>query len=77
MADPATPLSELMQENIVKVDVEKIRIGTGFFNQIFGVPLRLDEAHMLGIISMKDALKRFSRNEGRVEGEPPYFALLR
>ena len=60
MADPATPLSELMQENIVKVDVEENikNVARVFFKYNFTVVPVVDESnHLLGIISMKDALE--------------------
>lgn len=72
MADPATPLSELMQENIVKVDVEEnIKdVARVFFKYNFtAVPVVDESNHMLGIISMKDALEAvFPEMKEEVEG---------
>jgi CBS domain-containing protein/sporulation protein YlmC with PRC-barrel domain len=72
MADPATPLSELMQENIVKVDVEEnIKdVARVFFKYNFtAVPVVDESNHMLGIISMKDALEAvFPEMKEDVEG---------
>jgi CBS domain-containing protein/sporulation protein YlmC with PRC-barrel domain len=72
MADPATPLSELMQENIVKVDVEENikNVARVFFKYNFtAVPVVDESNHMLGIISMKDALEAvFPEMKEEVEG---------
>ena len=72
MADPATPLSELMQENIVKVDVEENikNVARVFFKYNFtAVPVVDESNHMLGIISIKDALEAvFPEMKEDVEG---------
>jgi magnesium transporter len=60
MAQPATPLLELMRENIVKVDVEENvkNVARVFFKYNFSVVPVVDDANrLLGIISMKDALE--------------------
>lgn len=71
-ADAATPLSDLMHENIVKVDVEEnIKdVARVFFKYNFtAVPVVDDGNHMLGIISMKDALEAvFPEMKEEIEG---------
>jgi CBS domain-containing protein len=60
MAQPATPLAEIMHENVVKVDVEENikNVARVFFKYNFSVvPVVDDQNHLLGIISMKDALE--------------------
>ena len=72
VADPAMPLSELMHENIVKVDVEENikNVARVFFKYNFtAVPVVDENNHMLGIISMKDALEAvFPEMKEEVEG---------
>jgi Mg/Co/Ni transporter MgtE (contains CBS domain) len=72
MAHPTTPLSELMHENIVKVDVEENikNVARVFFKYNFtAVPVVDETNHMLGIISMKDALEAvFPEMKEEVEG---------
>lgn len=72
MAQPATPLLELMHENIVKVDVEENvkNVARVFFKYDFSVvPVVDDTNRLLGIISMKDALEAiFPEMKEDVEG---------
>jgi len=60
LADPDTALADLMHENVVRVDVEENvkNVARVFFKYNFTVVPVVDEHnHVLGIISMKDALE--------------------
>jgi len=60
LADPDAALSEFMHENVVRVNVEENvkNVARVFFKYNFSaVPVVDDRNHMLGIISMKDALE--------------------
>ncbi len=60
LADADVTLAEIMHENVVKVDVEENvkNVARVFFKYNFtAVPVVDDHNHLLGIISMKDALE--------------------
>jgi CBS domain-containing protein len=60
LADPGVKLADIMHENIVKVDVEENikNVARVFFKYNFTVVPVIDaNNHLLGIISMKDALE--------------------